>query len=98
MEMKTAIALAKKYVGELYSDEQISNLGFEEVEHIIPSGLWTVTVAFSRPWNTPRTRAQEVLENLGALNTALKRTCKVVTMNDEGEILSLKDRIRSEAA
>jgi hypothetical protein len=35
-----------------------------------------ITLGFSRPWNTPRTRAQEVLENLGGI-TPLKRAYKV---------------------
>jgi hypothetical protein len=76
MDAKEAIATAKKYLADIYADENITNLGLEEVEHDRGAGNWAVTLAFSRPWNTPRTRAQEVLENLGGVS-ALKRSYKV---------------------
>jgi len=40
-----------------------------------------ITLGFSRPWNTPRTRAKEVLENLGGI-TPLKRAYKVDGTNN----------------
>jgi len=79
MDTLQAIAAAKKYIGEVYADEQLTDLGLEEVEHLSP-GSWNITVAFSRPWSTPRTRAQEVLENLGAVSP-LKRSYKVITLD-----------------
>jgi hypothetical protein len=69
MDVKEAIATAKNYLNEVYADEQVTNLGLEEVEHILAAGNWIITLGFSRPWNTPRTRAQEVLENLGAVSS-----------------------------
>jgi hypothetical protein len=97
MDVKMAIAEAKKYLHEVYADEQVTNLGLEEVEHDPASGTWAITLSFSRPWNTPRTLAQEVLENLGAVSS-LKRSCKVVTLADDGAILSMKSRVRADAA
>ena len=97
MDMKEAIASAKHYVQELYADEGITNLGLEEVE-LAPSGDgWLVTVAFSRPWNTPRTRAQELLENLGA-SPGLRRSYKVVTLGPGGGLISIKDRVAAQDA
>jgi uncharacterized protein YdeI (YjbR/CyaY-like superfamily) len=95
MDVKEAIAAAKKYVSEIYADEQVTNLGLEEVEHVLAAGNWVITLAFSRPWNTPRTRAQEVLENLGAVST-LKRSYKVITIADDGTVLSMKNRAPSD--
>lgn len=97
MDVKEAIAAAKKYINEVYADEQVTNLGLEEVEHILGAGNWVITLSFSRPWNTPRTRAQEVLENLGAVSS-LKRSYKVVTMADDGTVLSMRDRAKADAA
>lgn len=97
MKGNDAIARAKDYIEEVYSDETVTNLGLEEVEHIPASGNWSVTLAFSRPWNTPRTRAQEVLEGLGAYSP-LKRSYKVVTIADDGTVLSMKNRERMDAA
>jgi uncharacterized protein YdeI (YjbR/CyaY-like superfamily) len=96
MDVKEAIAAAKNYVRDVYSEEEVTNLGLEEVEHVQAVGNWVVTLGFSRPWNTPRTRAQEVLENLGAVSP-LKRSYKVITISDDGTVLSMKNRARADA-
>jgi hypothetical protein len=54
-----------------------------------------ITLGFSRSWNTPRTRAQEVLENLGGI-TPLKRAYKVISISDDGKVISMKDRPKME--
>jgi hypothetical protein len=99
MDVKEAIAAAKHYVKDVYSEEQVTNLGLEEVEHIgLPTaGKWVITLGFSRPWNTPRTRAQEVLENLGAVSS-LKRSYKVITIAEDGTVLSMKNRATADVA
>jgi hypothetical protein len=97
MDVKQAIATAKTYLQDIYAEENVTNLGLEEVEHLLDPGVWRVTLAFSRPWNTPRTRAQEVLENLGGVS-ALKRSYKVVTIADDGAVISVKNRERADAA
>jgi nitroreductase len=97
MDAKEAIAAAKRYVNDIYADEHVTNLGLEEIEHILAAGNWVITLGFSRPWNTPRTRAQEVLENLGAVSS-LKRSYKVITMADDGMVLSMKNRAKADAA
>ena len=97
MDVREAIRIAKDYVNEVLGDEQISNLGLEETEFDPASGCWIITLAFSRPWNTPRTRAQEVLENLGAVSS-LRRSYKVLMVSDKGDVLSMKNRPKIEAA
>lgn len=96
MDVKEAIATAKNYVKDIYADEEVTNLGLEEVEHVMPAGNWVVTLGFSRPWNTPRTRAQEVLENLGAVSP-LKRSYKIITVAEDGSVLSMKNPARADA-
>jgi hypothetical protein len=97
MDVKEAITAAKTYLSDIYADEHVTNLGLEEVEHLPSDGKWVITLAFSRPWNTPRTRAQEVLENLGAVS-GLRRTYKVITLADDGTVLSMKNRMQADAA
>jgi len=96
VDVKEAIARAKDYVKDIYAEEAVTNLGLEEVEHPAHTGNWVVTLGFSRPWNTPRTRAQEVLENLGAVSP-LKRSYKVITIADDGTVLSMKNRTKVDA-
>ena len=97
MNDNEAIAVAKAYVSEIYADEQVTNIGLEEIEYVRPSGTWLVTLGFSRPWNTARTRAQEILENMGA-SPSLKRAYKVVTIADDGRVLSMKNWVGTDAA
>ncbi len=97
MDVKEAIEIAKNYVHEVLADEQVTNLGLDETEREPQTGRWIITIGFSRPWNTPRTRAQEVLENLGALSS-LRRSYKVITISEDGEVLSMKNPARQEAA
>jgi hypothetical protein len=95
MDTKEAIAAAKKYLNDVYADEELTNLGLEEVQHVLAAGNWVITLSFSRPWNTPRTRAQEVLENLGAVSS-LRRSYKVITMADDGTVLSMKNPVKAD--
>lgn len=97
MDVKEAIAAAKKYVSEIFADEPVTALELEEIEHIPSVGHWVITLAFSRPWKAPRTRAQEVLENLGAF-TPSRRSYKVITIADDGTVLSMKNRVNTDAA
>lgn len=96
MDVKEAIATAKSYVEDIYSSggESISNLGLEEVEYDPAAERWLVTLAFSRPWSTPKTRAAEVLESLGAAAAAQRRSYKVLTVEDGGRVLSMKSKAR----
>jgi hypothetical protein len=97
MDVKDAIRIARDYVNEVLADEQVTNLGVEETEFDPATGRWTITLGFSRPWNTPRTRAQELLENLGAV-AALRRSYKVIAISDDGHVLSMKNRPIAAAA
>jgi hypothetical protein len=97
MDEKEAVAAAKRFVSDIYAGEQVTNLGLEEIEHIVSGGNWVVTLGFSRPWNTPRTRAQEVLENLGAVSS-LRRSFKVITIAEDGTILSMKNRAKEDVS
>ncbi|GAC1338298.1 MAG: hypothetical protein NVSMB18_04500 [Acetobacteraceae bacterium] len=95
MDIKEAIVIAKGYVNEILAEEQVTNLGVEETEHDPRTGGWLITRGFSRPWNTPKTRAQEVLENLGAVSN-LRRSFKVVSVSLDGQVVSMKNRQRAD--
>lgn len=97
MDDRQAIAAAKAFVQDVYAEEDVGCLRMEEFEHLSSAGNWVVTLSFARQWDTPRTRAQEVLERLGA-ETPLQRFVKVVTIADDGTILSVKDKVHPLAA
>jgi hypothetical protein len=89
MDVKEAVAAAKTYVGELFSQEGISNLGLEEVEFDEQAGEWRVTVGFSRPWDT--ITGWGVLTQQSQTNP--RRAYKVVRISDStGAALSVRNR------
>ena len=88
MDVKAVAQRAKTYVVDLFDDEEISNVGLEEVEFDDSLDKWIVTIGFSRPWDRKTT-----------LNVALGerrpgRSYKVLHIADtDGRVLSLKDRV-----
>ncbi len=88
MEVKEAVSLAIKYVGDLFASESLSNLGLEEVEFDGDSNEWTVTVGFSRPWDYPK-------GGLAVLGEGIRpeRSFKLVVINDNSEmVIAIRNR------
>ena len=87
MHVKLAVESAKKYVADLFAEEEITNVGLEEVKFDDSLDRWIVTIGFSRPW-----------DQKNALTAALgegrpNRSYKVLHIADtDGRVLSLKDR------
>ena len=96
MDVKEAVAVAKGYLTDVYTDERIVNLGLEEVEFDDRSDTWCITLGFSRPWDRPappRQRPLAVAIGEPAPRPELRRCYKVLRVSDEtGEVKSLKDR------
>jgi hypothetical protein len=89
MDVKQAVSLAKQHVLDLFSEEQLSNLGLEEVEFDDPDNEWRVTLGFSRPWDDPK----NVFAAFSREGTYPKRSFKVVRIsNGTGQVLSVKNR------
>ena len=87
MDVKQAVKAARKYVVSLYDEEEITDIGLEEVEFDYCSEHWRVTIGFSRPWD----KAKSVPIRIADVQRP--RSYKVVCIGDDGEIVSLKDRI-----
>jgi hypothetical protein len=86
MEVKKIVKIAKDHILDLFSDENISNLGLEEVEFDEPKNEWKVIIGFSRPWDEPK-------NTFVAISQALlpRRTYKIVKLsNDDGRVISVK--------
>ncbi len=85
MDAKKAVVLAKQHIAYLFADEQLINIGLEEVMFDDETNEWIITIGFSRPWDQPRQ-----LIMVSAVSTfSLLRTYKVV------RIASDSDRLRS---
>lgn len=91
MDVKEAVKAAKTYIADLFAEEGLSDLGLEEVEREPSDNGWRVTVGFSRPLNTVRNPL-----TLMTGDAAPRRSYKVVIIRDDGEVLSVKQRDRTE--
>jgi hypothetical protein len=92
MDVKEAIATAKAYIADIYSDEGVFNVGLEEVE--FGSTSWDVTIGFSRRWDRPRANPFTMAVGQEPDTTALSRTYKVVQIDDEtGRVLGVRNRV-----
>jgi hypothetical protein len=85
MDVKEAVAAAKKYIIELFEEEKISDLGLEEVFLDEASGFWNITIGFVRPWDNRSSFANAL--------QGLQRSYKVVKVsNDTGKVVSVMNR------
>ena len=88
MDVKAAVKLAKEYVLDLFAEEEINNLGLEEVEFYEGEQIWSVTVGFSRPWELPSNTF------LASLAKPSDRSYKIVRIDDKaGQVKSVKNRV-----
>lgn len=88
MDVKAAVKLAKEHVLDLFADENITNLGLEEVELTQDEQEWVVTLGFSRPWDEPR----NTLASLAESNIP-RRSYKTVRIYDQSATVScIKNR------
>ena len=88
MDVKEVVRSAKAYLVDLFQDEQITNVGLEEVVFDEASALWKITIGFSRSWDLK-----------GPLSVAMAgaspdRSYKVLSISDAtGKVESLRDRV-----
>ena len=88
MDVKQAVQVAKDQIIILFGEEEIMNVGLEEVE-LDDEGHWRITIGFSRPWD----------RNVGSvLSGGNSRSYKMIVIRDEdGRFLSVKDWTISKA-
>ncbi len=87
MEAKEAVQAAKNYILSLYEDEEIVDVGLEELEFVADASpdSWKVTIGFRRQW---RGRPSPP-----PLAPKSERTYKTVRIrDDDGRLIALKHR------
>lgn len=87
MDVKEAVALARQYLQDVFSEENIVDLGLEEVEYDDAQRLWSITLGFSRPWNYSEGAVA------AALGVPKKREYKIVKIdNKDKKAIAIKNR------
>ena len=85
MNAREAVAVAKAHVTGLFADEEIDDIGLEEVDYDDARDQWLITIGFSRVWNRP--------DPIGVLVVREpRRTYKVVAIDADGTPRSVKNR------
>ena len=83
MDVKEAVRTAKKYVIDLFSDEDIRDVVLEEI--VSGGGTWKVTLSFIRP-------QEQGLATVLSGPSWKDRSFKVVEVDDLGEVRSVRHR------
>ncbi len=87
MNVKEVAQTAKSYIADLFADEEIRNVGLEEVQLDEMESVWKVTIGFLRPWDRDNPLGITFEDPKG-------RTYKVVRLKDEdGSVISVTDRM-----
>lgn len=90
MDVKEAMNTARDYINAMFADEEIMQLGLEEVMYNPDAGQGRITFSFVRPWYR---------QNTMAVNSGLKtpRSYKVVHIHDsDGKVAALTNRLLPE--
>jgi hypothetical protein len=88
--VKQAVDTAKRYISDLFADEGVVNLGLEEIDYDEARLVWRITLGFSRV----RDLSGRELNHMFA---TARRDYKVVTIDNSGRVLSVKNRESSYA-
>ena len=92
MDVKQAVRAAKEYVGDLFSEEEIINVGLEDVYFDDQKKDWEITIGFSRAWD------QNSLFPPSLGDGPLGRSYWAVRINDEsGQVKSLVNITRRDS-
>jgi len=79
MDVKQAIAQAKRYLADLYEGEEIQDVGLEEVSLDDEGHVWRITLGFTRPWDRGQSAIAAAL-NSGSARA--KRSYKLIYISD----------------
>jgi hypothetical protein len=86
MDVKEAVGTAKKYIQELFSEENIKNIGLEEVEYDEQKNEWQITIGFSRPWQRDNLELPRFIPDAA-------RSYKIIRISEKtGSVISVKNR------
>jgi len=93
MDAKEAVRLAKDYVKDIFVEEQITNVGLEEIEFNDDRDCWEITIGFSRPWDYQTRSAFESADDpFKTQRRPRTRSFKVVNIDaSNAKVLSVKN-------
>ncbi len=98
MELKEAVRAAKAHVVDLFGEEGANGIGLEEVYFDQGQDEWVVTIGFNTPLSNSDLSDQLTIPGLRNLSYG-PRKYKIIRISDEdGHVISLRDRMLSMAS
>ncbi len=91
MDVKEAAHTARKYVADVFAEDEISYIALEEVEFDDASDVWAITLSFLRPTGTMN-KLDLIAPGLSP-GRNVRRSYKIVNVDDQsGRVISVKHR------
>lgn len=90
--MSKLLLIWQRGTSPTFSARKALELGLEEVEYDEAREQWRITVGFSRTWG-----CGGILAQLAEARVMIGRTYKIVTLDQEGKPLSVKNREPADA-
>ena len=96
MDVKQAAQTARRYVADVFAEDEISFVALEEVEFDAGSDVWNITLSFLRPSGTMS--GLDVIAPGLSRGENVQRCYKIVNVDDEsGNVISVKHRVLNAA-
>ena len=91
MDVKEAVQTARKYVADVFAEDEITYIALEEVEFAEGPNVWKITLSFLRPTGTMS--SFEIMVPSRHPGRNVQRSYKIVNVdNDSGRVISVKHR------
>ena len=91
MDVKEAAHTARKYVADVFAEDEISYIALEEVEFNDASDVWAITLSFLRPTGTMN--KLDMIAPALSRGQNVRRSYKIVNIDDQsGRVISVKHR------
>ena len=91
MDVKKAVQTARKYVTDVFADDEITYVALEEVEFAEGPNVWRITLSFLRPTGT--VSSMELIAPALSRGENVRRSYKIVNVdNVSGRVTSVKHR------
>jgi len=93
MEVKEVVKIAKAYVADVFSAENPSNIGLEEIVFDEMGKCWKITVGFSRPWDYQKSLELDSSLRVRNHQRSLSGSIKWLRLSDDdGKVKEVKIR------
>ena len=93
MDVREAARTAKAYIADVFADENIDEVGLEEVDFDDRLNIWKITVSFMRPRGSMNI-FQAAASGYSQGTRTRQRSYKVVNIDDAGSrVISVKHRV-----